>query len=111
MDTPDHPIARAADLIDKGSGHRFVLPDGRAAFLIRFEGQVKAYINECQHLPTELDWNLGQFLDADQQYLICATHGAIYDPISGLCVGGPCRGKTLKAVKFEEKDGLIYLTN
>ena len=105
------PIAQSNDIVEKGLGLRFVLPSGKAAFLIRFDGQIRAYLNECRHLPTELDWNEGYFFDAEQKYLICASHGATYHPTTGLCVGGPCRGKTLQTVAFEEKDGSIYLKN
>jgi phosphoglycolate phosphatase len=102
-------ICIAADLEEKSYGTRFAMPDGRQAFVIRFDGQVKGYINECRHLPTELDWNFGHFLDADKEHLVCATHGALYDPISGLCVAGPCRGRSLESVDVEEVDGKIIL--
>jgi phosphoglycolate phosphatase len=102
-------ICRSDDLEDKSYGTRFAMPDGRQAFVIRFEGQVKGYINECRHLPTELDWNFGHFLDAEKEFLVCATHGALYDPLTGLCVAGPCRGRTLEAVEVGERNGKIYL--
>ncbi len=102
-------ICMSHDLEDKSYGTRFEMPDGRQAFVIRFDGQIKGYINECRHLPTELDWNFGHFLDAEKKYLICATHGALYDPLSGLCVAGPCRGKSLEAVAVSELNGKIYL--
>jgi phosphoglycolate phosphatase len=102
-------ICLAADLEDKSYGTRFEMPDGRQAFVIRFDGQVKGYINECRHLPTELDWNFGHFLDSEKEFLVCATHGALYDPLTGLCVAGPCRGKSLETVEVSELDGKIYL--
>jgi nitrite reductase/ring-hydroxylating ferredoxin subunit len=40
--------------------------------------------------------------------LICATHGALYDPASGACLGGRCEGRGLKAVPVVERDGNIY---
>jgi phosphoglycolate phosphatase len=104
-----HEICTSDDLEDKSYGTRFAMPDGRQAFAIRFEGQVKGYINECRHLPTELDWNFGHFLDTEKEFLVCATHGALYDPLTGLCVAGPCRGKSLEAVKVSEHNGKIYL--
>jgi phosphoglycolate phosphatase len=106
---PENQICLSEDLVDKSYGNRFTMPDGRQAFVIRFEGQVKGYINECRHLPTELDWNFGHFLDADKAYLVCATHGALYDPLSGLCVAGPCRGRSLEAVEIKEIQGKIVL--
>ena len=37
------------------------------AFAMRFEGKVVAYLNRCAHVPTEMDWQDGQFLDADKE--------------------------------------------
>jgi nitrite reductase/ring-hydroxylating ferredoxin subunit len=52
----------------------------------------------------ELDWVEGQFFESSGLYLMCATHGAIYAPDSGRCVGGPCRGARLRALEVEERD-------
>jgi nitrite reductase/ring-hydroxylating ferredoxin subunit len=42
--------------------------------------------------------------------LICSTHGALYAPDTGLCVGGPCRGKRLEALGLEESEGQVWLS-
>jgi nitrite reductase/ring-hydroxylating ferredoxin subunit len=60
-------------------------------------------------MALELDWSLGEFFDADGQYLVCATHGALYDPKTGACIGGACRGRPLQALNTIESDGYIYL--
>jgi hypothetical protein len=31
----------------------------------------------------------------DGKYLMCYTHGALYEFASGLCVDGPCKGQSL----------------
>jgi nitrite reductase/ring-hydroxylating ferredoxin subunit len=41
--------------------------------------------------------------------LICATHGALYAPDSGRCLGGRCNGKGLEAVAVVEHDGQVLL--
>jgi nitrite reductase/ring-hydroxylating ferredoxin subunit len=109
LDPSTHIIGKSEELVDRSYGVRFSMPDGRQAFAIRFDGQIKAYINECRHLPTELDWNFGHFLDADKQFLVCATHGALYDPLTGVCVEGPCRGKALEKVGIAENAGNLVL--
>jgi nitrite reductase/ring-hydroxylating ferredoxin subunit len=104
-------ICPSIALVDGGAGARFeVHRDGETmpAFVVRFHGVVHAYVNECQHQCTELDWNPGEFFDADRLYLICATHGALYEPDSGLCIEGPCRGARLGNVAVIERDGAIY---
>ena len=104
-------ICPSAALADGGSGMRFEIERGgetMGAFAIRFRGVVHAYVNECRHQSTELDWNPGEFFEADRLYLICATHGALYEPDTGLCIEGPCRGARLSSVAVSERDGAIY---
>ena len=104
-------ICASEDLSDGGAGVRFdVGSDGvrRPAFAIRWRGAVHAYVNECRHQASELDWESGDFFDESKLYLVCATHGALYEPDSGICVAGPCRGARLKAVMLAEDHGGIY---
>jgi len=76
--------------------------------VVRFLGTVYGYLNQCAHVPTELDWQEGQFFDHSGLYLMCATHGAVYEPESGRCVGGPCRGGRLLALQVLECQGMVY---
>ena len=78
------------------------------AFVVRHRGRVYAYVNECRHQASELDWNPGEFFDVDRLYLICATHGAVYEPGTGLCVAGPCRGARLAPVRVHEREGNVF---
>jgi nitrite reductase/ring-hydroxylating ferredoxin subunit len=80
-----------------------------AAFAVRFRGKVHAYLNRCTHLAVELDWTPGEFFDVSGLYLICATHGALYDPESGRCLGGRCNGEGLRAVSVSEDGGRVFL--
>ncbi len=78
------------------------------AFALRVEGRVVAYINRCAHVPTEMDWQPGEFLDADKRHIVCSIHGASYEPSSGRCVGGPCGRGRLMAIDAIERDGQVY---
>ncbi len=105
-------ICASAGLIDGGAGVRFITQrDGRdaAAFVIRYDGKVYGYLNSCAHIPVELDWMEGEFFDKAGLYLICATHGATYEPDTGHCIMGPCKGERLVAAPIEERDGSVYL--
>ena len=105
-------ICPGAALVNGGPGVRFKLQrDGAeaAAFAIRYDGRVYAYLNRCAHIPVELDWMEGEFFDKAGLYLICATHGATYEPASGHCIMGPCKGQHLVATAVEERDGQIFL--
>ena len=106
-------ICPAAALQERGAGVRFLVfrpgAAATAAFVVRFDGLPRAYLNRCAHLPVELDWQEGQFFDNAGLYLVCATHGATYLPNSGRCAGGPCRGGRLEPLQVVESDGGIYL--
>ena len=56
----------------------------------------------------ELDWKPGKFFDAEGEYLICSTHGALYAPESGACRGGPVPRRGLARLEVEERDGKVY---
>lgn len=104
-------ICRAAELLDGGPGVRFTVHRSgleEVAFAVRFRGRVTAYVNRCAHVPIELDWQPGEFFDDSGVYLICATHGALYSPEDGRCLGGRCNGRGLTPLTVEERDGAIY---
>ncbi len=103
-------LCRSDALAERGAGHVFeVLEYGNKvpAFAVRFEGRVVAYLNRCAHVPTTLDWQPGEFFDADRQWLICAVHGATYAPHSGHCVAGPCPRGRLTPLDVDEADGWV----
>lgn len=105
-------ICRSEDLAEGGDGFRFEvdwLGGSEPAFAIRHRGRVHAYLNRCGHVPVELDWQPGRFFDVSGLYLVCATHGALYAPESGACVGGRCNGKGLRPLAVSEHDGCVYL--
>lgn len=61
--------------------------------------RVVAYLNRCPHVGTPLNLFPDAFLDpTTQQFLHCATHGALFLPTDGLCVHGPCVGKHLTPI-------------
>ena len=87
-----------------------VLQYGRPAraFALRFDGTVVAYLNRCVHVPTEMDWQPGEFLDIDKRWILCSIHGASYEPADGRCVGGPCGRGRLTPVAVREQGGQVY---
>ncbi|MGB4812347.1 MAG: Rieske 2Fe-2S domain-containing protein [Methylophilaceae bacterium] len=102
----------SAELENGGQGLRFDLPDlGDLAtgFVIRYQDKPYAYVNQCAHVPVELDWNQGEFFTRQKDFLICATHGAHYRPDNGHCVIGPCKGKSLKSIAVTEVNQTIII--
>jgi nitrite reductase/ring-hydroxylating ferredoxin subunit len=109
---PGDVVCTSNQLLDAGDGVRFqVERNGQigTAFAVRHGGRVTAYLNRCAHKLVELDWQEGKFFDTERNYLVCSTHGAMYDPASGRCVSGPCRGAALTAVAVHELDGVVWL--
>jgi nitrite reductase/ring-hydroxylating ferredoxin subunit len=106
------PVCASADLEEGGDGRRFDLLRGErreAAFVVRVDGLPRAYLNRCAHVPVELDWIPGRFLDDSGLVIICTVHGATYDASDGACIGGPCDGRGLQALDCREADGTVWV--
>lgn len=69
-----------------------------AGFIVNHAGHFYAYVNRCAHVGTPLDLWPNEFFTDDGRHLICATHGAVYLPESGVCVAGPCPGAALTSL-------------
>lgn len=106
-------ICASSALEEGGRGVRFGLdpafPGGERGFAVRHGGKVHAYVNRCPHMGTELDWQPGEFFEEAGLYLICSTHGALFEPKDGFCVAGPCRGASLQPLAIAERDGQVFL--
>jgi nitrite reductase/ring-hydroxylating ferredoxin subunit len=108
--TPE-PVCAAHELAERGLAFVWdVLQYGQPAraFALRFDGRVVAYLNRCVHVPTEMDWQAGEFLDMDKRWILCSIHGAAYEPADGRCVGGPCGRGRLTPIAVQEIDGQVY---
>ena len=105
-------ICARESLTDGGRASRFVIElDGRrlSAFVVAFDGGIHADINSCPHRGTELDWHAGEVFDESGRYLVCATHGALFEPDTGRCVGGPCQGARLTKIAVDAQDEGVFL--
>lgn len=107
-------LCASSELVEGGAAVLFEVCDVRygqerlPAFATRAGQTAVAYLNRCAHMPTEMDWQPGQFWDQDKRYLICAMHGALYEPLHGRCVSGPCRGASLQTIALREEQGEVY---
>ncbi len=105
------PLCASAELHESGKAVLFDVWLWRRparAFALRFEGRVVAFLNRCAHVPTEMDWRPGEFLDDERRFIICTTHGAVYEPTTGHCIAGPCAGARLMAIPAVELGGRVY---
>lgn len=104
------PLCNSQDLEDGGQAVPFdVVYAGQTcrAFAIRYRGQPHAYLNRCAHVAMEMDWQPDRFFDDTGRWLLCATHGATYEPDTGACSGGPCRGGLVK-IELLEQGGVVH---
>lgn len=98
-----HRLCKLGDIDDPGS-RGFSIETGRGTlelFVIKTYGKVVAYRNSCPHTGVSLDWMPHRFLDLDQTFIICGTHGALFQIDNGLCVSGPCLGQKLVPVAIK----------
>ena len=103
-------VARVGEL-GPGATKKFILKPGGhpvEAFLVNFEGVHYAYVNRCRHIALTLDWVDNRFFTEDGRHIICANHGATYEPKTGECVWGPCLGAFLQPVALEIASEKIY---
>jgi len=63
-------------------------------FVVNFDGRYYAYVNYCIH----------------SRFLVCGTHGSLYEPDSGKCAGGPCGGGTLFPLQVQVTGDRIVVT-
>jgi nitrite reductase/ring-hydroxylating ferredoxin subunit len=78
--------------------------------VVRWGKQVFGYVNKCPHDGVNLDWERNQFLDPNGIRLMCGKHGALFELGTGICVEGPCKGRSLVPVELTILDNDICVT-
>ena len=102
-------LCAETDLADPGA-RSLVLQIGEAffhGFLVRRNGQVAGYVDRCPHAGHPLALELDRYLTPDGSLILCGWHGAVFEPLTGLCVGGPCAGGRLTPWPVEVRDGIV----
>jgi nitrite reductase/ring-hydroxylating ferredoxin subunit len=108
---PRKRLARVTDLAEGMTiKFEFTRAGGRIqGFIACYQGQLIAFENRCQHLPLPLDDGEGLFFTPDGRHLRCRNHGALFEPLSGQCVRGPCEGASLRRLSIEVSKGTVWL--
>jgi nitrite reductase/ring-hydroxylating ferredoxin subunit len=110
--SPWQVVCRHADLGDPDA-REFTLGEGSSAvdgFVVQLDGRVMAYVNVCPHKQHPLNLADGHFLVPGQRLLRCASHQALFDPESGLCLAGPCSGRRLTPLHCELRQGDVRVS-
>lgn len=67
------------------------------------------YVNSCPHEGVWLNIGSGEFFTADRAFLKCSRHGATFEIDTGLCIDGPCNGKSLQPIALAVVGGDVCL--
>jgi nitrite reductase/ring-hydroxylating ferredoxin subunit len=100
------------DELPPGSTKKFAFEshgEKTEAFVANFRGEFVAFVNRCVHLPISLDLDDNDFFTCDGNFFVCKTHGSVYEPSAGQCIGGPGQGKSLARLPVVVEDGAVYL--
>lgn len=97
----DLKASGAVELLYRADSKLFI------GFIQWLDGAVHAYQNSCPHTGTPLNLYGPQFLDASGKFFQCYTHGAQFEPASGLCISGPCKGQHLTPLSINIIDEKI----
>jgi len=98
--------------IGEGRARGFVFGKGVSRHdlvVVRRQGGVCVYVNSCPHQGTPLETFADKFLNEDGSLFVCSTHGARFRAEDGVCVSGPCVGKTLVVVPCDVRDGVVFV--
>lgn len=77
--------------------------------LVRQNGRLHAYANECPHSNGRLNAQSEKFLSRDGSKLMCSYHYAKFRIEDGLCLEGPCEGDSLTAFPVMEMGRDVFI--
>ncbi len=102
------------DDIDRSGARGFALGGGDwplRGLVVRLNDEVRGYINRCPHAGHPLNLRPNRFLTPDATLILCASHGALFEKLTGLCVAGPCAGQSLRPLPLKVEDGFVMLAD
>lgn len=104
-------ICRVDDIESPGSvgftiNHKGQFMEG---FIVRTDDLLEAYQNHCPHTGANLNWMPDQFLTYDADFIQCSIHGALFRLNDGLCIRGPCIGRSLENIEISVESGQVYV--
>jgi nitrite reductase/ring-hydroxylating ferredoxin subunit len=106
-------ICRLEDLGESGA-RGFAIGGGDwplRGFVVRINSEVRGFVNRCPHAGHPLNLRPHRFLTHDSSSILCSSHGALFEKLTGLCVAGPCAGQALRTVPIVVADGFVMLAD
>lgn len=106
-------ICRFADVADPGARSFTIAAAGwpLRGFIVRVGAEVRGYVNHCPHAGHPLDITPHRFLTHDGALILCGSHGALFDKLSGYCIAGPCAGHSLRPIPLQLEAGFVMLAD
>jgi nitrite reductase/ring-hydroxylating ferredoxin subunit len=102
---PDNParppagveLCRLSDLADPGAkGFRFRQDRWMfAGFVVRIGEAIRGYVDSCPHAGWPLAALDDRYLTREGDLILCGGHAALFRPLDGVCVAGPCADERL----------------
>ena len=94
---PGQRLCALAEIADPGA-RGFTFREGEAlfaGFVVRQGDEVRGYEDRCPHAGMPLALFPDRYLTREGDLILCVSHGALFRLADGLCIGGPCAGKSL----------------
>ncbi|HEY0929620.1 MAG TPA: NifU family protein [Gemmatimonas sp.] len=74
------------DEVQEARPYRHEVADGRSVVILRLDGDITAYWNECAHMGLPID---GGMVDREARTITCPWHGFRFDCGTGECLSAP----------------------
>ena len=95
--------------LPEGTGKEFESDQGVRFFVVNHAGEFRAYLNLCPHLQWPLNMQPNVFFDIDRRWIQCSNHMALFEPLTGDCVSGPCFGAGLRPIGVVADAGILMV--
>lgn len=100
------------DALGAGGARGFAIGSGDwplQGFVVRVGKEIRGYVNRCPHVGHPLNLLPHRFLTADETLILCSSHGALFEKLTGYCVAGPCAGQLLQPLPLRIADDFVLL--
>ncbi len=77
---------------------------------MRRGGSIAGFVDRCPHAGNPLAAFGDRYLTGEGDLILCAAHGALFRPLDGVCIGGPCAGAALTPWPVRVEDGTVFTT-
>jgi len=106
-------VCRESEL-ERGGVRAFTIGGGDwplKGFVVRAGAHLRGYVNRCPHAGHPLNLLPDRFLTPDGSLLLCSSHGALFEKLTGYCVAGPCAGRSLTPVALTVRSGFVLIAD